>query len=140
MPLALATLNLTDILGSTLFRGLAPILVCSIYELLVRYTSKEQDKALGRDGWFIALPLVGAAITAFPGLLALRAKSGEEVAAGSWGLVALVLVGWWLAVYDKDVLRGRRGSGGRLSGVFLATTVPNLLAAVCLGLVFAYAP
>jgi uncharacterized membrane protein len=135
--------GIAEFAGSAWIRALSPVLVLVLFELLTRYLAKNDNQRLRAGDYFFALPLLGAAIAALPGLIALRAEnhpSEGEIAAGGFVLVVLVISACWLVVFDKRTLRKHRADGGRWRRIFWATVLPDLLAAICLGLVFAYAP
>lgn len=136
-------MTVAEVAGSVWFRAIAPVVVLIVFELLVRYLAKSDNQRFRTDDYFLAIPLLGAAITALPGLIAVRAghhPSEAEVATGASALVILVLTACWLVAFDRRTLRKHRRRGSRWKRFFWTTAVPDLLAAICLGMVFAYAP
>lgn len=136
-------MGIAEFAGHTWLRGMLPVIALVIFELLTRYLAKADSQRLRTSDYFLALPLLGAAIAALPGLIALRAEhhpSESEVTLGAFVLVALIFSAIWLVVFDKRTLSKHREHGGRWRRVFLTTFLPDVLAAICLGMVFAYAP
>jgi len=132
-----------DIIANPWFRAVVPVLVLVAFELLVRYLAKSDSQKFRAQDFFLALPLLGAAIAALPGLIAVRAEhhpSEGELTAAGFALIVLVFCSCWLVVFDKRTMRRYRRNGGRWKRFFWVTVLPDLIAAVCLGLVFAYAP
>lgn len=132
-----------EIAGNPWFRALAPVVVLILFELLIRYLGKSDRQRLRLDDYFLALPLLGSAITALPGLMALRAErhpSEAEISGAAFILIVLTVTACWLVVFDRRTLRKHRRDNPRLKQALLCVVLPDVLAAIALGMVFAYAP
>ncbi len=124
---------LEDLASSFWFRSLFPIAVGLLYELGTRYVRKDQAR-FDQEDWYIALPAIGAAITALPPLTALRvrdvaatgseADAAEVVALGGLIVAFLVIVAFIFANFDRRVLMPRRPASKFWRSV-LVTWIPN---------------
>lgn len=124
---------LEDLAGSFWFRSLFPLAIGLGYELATRYGRKSDADQFGHEDWFIAIPTMGAALTALPPLIALRASGGQDaseaVSLGALLLVLVTIIAFVVVTLDRRLLGPQRRQG-TLVVKLVATWIPNVLALV----------